>query len=453
MKSVIKKCCKGPGVLWPLIVILTWTANTSAIPTFARLYKTSCLTCHVAPPKLTPFGEVFRQNGYQIPKDGGESIKEEPLKLGADGYKKVFPKAVWPGAIPGALPLSFRARTGFTGEVTDTGTFTRFTPATLQMMMAGTFSDNVTFFIGAHLFDLGVAGTLDRFYLQIDNILSNVIPEHLLFARIGQFIPEMVPFLSNHRSLTLTPYAMNTYDLSLGNIFLAGHTHGAGPFGLENLQIGAELSGVAHGRLRYVAGVVNGNGPNTLDNNKAKDFYGRISAKAGGMSFTNAGGIIAQSGQNWSEKSLIAGAFAYKGAKPNTGYKSPKDLDFYRVGGDLSIFFSDLNVFGGVIFGADEKVMASKLIANEYNLFFVEGNYIVFPWLIPVVRYEQANTENALPVQSMPGMDMGGTQGPRRLVMSVTCLLRANVKFIAEAPFDVNTNKFQSIQLGMDFSF
>ena len=43
-----------------------------AIPAFARRYETSCQTCHVAFPRLTPFGEAFRRNGYRFP-DGGDA--------------------------------------------------------------------------------------------------------------------------------------------------------------------------------------------------------------------------------------------------------------------------------------------------------------------------------------------------------------------------------------------
>ena len=422
------------------LIFIGWPRDCRAIPVFARVYQTSCVTCHVAPPKLTPFGEVFRQNGYEIPNDDGESVKEEPQKLGADAYKRVWPKAIWPGAIPGKIPLAFRGRTGFSLMQTDSGVYTHFIPPTLQLLMAGTLGEHLTFFVGAHLFDAGELGSVDRFYLQFDNILSSVIPPHLLFLRAGQFIPEMVPFLSNHRSLTLTPYAMNTYDASLGNTFSAGHAHGESSFGIENLQIGAELSGVVAQRLRYVAGIVNGSGPNALDNNQAKDFYGRLSYKFGGMSFTDPGGIVAQSGKNWVEQSLVVGVFGYKGAKPNAGYVRPKDLDFYRVGGDLSLSLWDLNLFGGFIRGVDEKVVGTRLGTAEYNLFFAEANCVVFPWLIPVVRYEQALADTI-------------ANGPRRLVANLTFLVRANVKIVAEVPVDVVTRKVQRLEIGTDVSF
>src|SRR3972149_6494809 len=53
-----------------------------AIPVFARKYKTSCQTCHVAFPRLNAFGEAFRRNGYQFPQNDEGYVKEEPLAIG-----------------------------------------------------------------------------------------------------------------------------------------------------------------------------------------------------------------------------------------------------------------------------------------------------------------------------------------------------------------------------------
>ena len=90
------------------VLLLTLGTETSySIPAFARKYKTSCATCHNGYPKLNAFGEAFRRSGYQFP--GGtdpEFIKEEPVSLGAEGNKKAFPDAIWPGSLPGSSPLS-----------------------------------------------------------------------------------------------------------------------------------------------------------------------------------------------------------------------------------------------------------------------------------------------------------------------------------------------------------
>ena len=49
------------------VVVVGGASHAWAIPAFARKYKTGCVTCHTIFPKLTPFGEQFRRNGYRFP--------------------------------------------------------------------------------------------------------------------------------------------------------------------------------------------------------------------------------------------------------------------------------------------------------------------------------------------------------------------------------------------------
>ena len=91
----------------PLAVFL-WmmTERVEAIPAFARKYQTSCQTCHVAYPKLNAFGEAFRNNGYRFPRGDSDTIEDKPVPLGAPGWKRVWPKGVWPSDIPNLPPVA-----------------------------------------------------------------------------------------------------------------------------------------------------------------------------------------------------------------------------------------------------------------------------------------------------------------------------------------------------------
>src|SRR5512143_519767 len=86
-----------------VVVLLGFARKADAIPAFARKYGTSCQTCHVVYPKLTPFGEAFRRNGYRFPGVDSDYVKQETVPLGQDAQKKAFPNTVWPGWIP-AIP-------------------------------------------------------------------------------------------------------------------------------------------------------------------------------------------------------------------------------------------------------------------------------------------------------------------------------------------------------------
>ncbi|MFQ6673347.1 MAG: hypothetical protein ACE5GH_01025 [Fidelibacterota bacterium] len=466
------------GILLCFLVLLAIPEGAGAIPAFARKYGTSCQTCHVAYPKLTPFGEAFRQNGFQWPGDMENeeaNVKDKSVPLGAKAYKRVFPHAVWPGAIPGKVPLSFRARSGVKWENGEDGSLAEFELPTLQAMMAGTLGDNVGFFVGAHLFEEGDFGhaSVDRFYLKLNNVLSGTLPDHLLYVRFGQFIPEMVTFASNHRGLTLTSYAYNTYSPSAGPEFPAEHVHGnqghdeaegdghvhsdvekvTGPqFGIENFQLGVEASGLMRGRFRYVVGLVNGGTGH--EENQAKDGYFRLAYKLGGMAYDGSGGA-GMSGKNWVDNSVAVGLFGYRGLAFNEFTLSPKNLEIRRLGVDLNGFVGNLNLYGGFLLGSDEllkenehdhahedpEVEAPVLHAatTDFSLYFAEANYVLYPWLIGVLRYEQASP--------------GEYDTIRRLVPSVTLLYRANIKFVLESRFDLDNLDFSVLQIGLDFAY
>src|SRR5215813_10968334 len=49
-----------------------------AIPAFARKYGMPCSSCHEAWPKLSPFGQQFKDNGYQMGNDRDAPIFQSP---------------------------------------------------------------------------------------------------------------------------------------------------------------------------------------------------------------------------------------------------------------------------------------------------------------------------------------------------------------------------------------
>ena len=98
-------------VLW---IMLASVPKTSAIPAFSRKYQTSCTTCHNNFPELNDFGEAFKKSGFKFPKDDETFVKEPPVLLGSKAQKEAFPNAVYPGEIPGSVPVAFRYSGNFT---------------------------------------------------------------------------------------------------------------------------------------------------------------------------------------------------------------------------------------------------------------------------------------------------------------------------------------------------
>lgn len=407
--------------------------TTEAIPVFARKYETSCVTCHIGFPKLNSFGEAFRLNGFQYPKHDFDHVDDEPVSLGSEAYKRVFPNSVWPNDIPGTPPISFRVRSEFS-YVDQAAVKTKFGQPSLILMTAGTLGENVGFYAGAHLFENGEVGSIDRAYLQLSNLFGSTL-YHALSLRIGQFIPNIVPF-ANHRGLALTPYAFNTYSATSEG-FEVGHAHGGESFGLETFQLGVEASGIINKRIKWGAGFVNGSGV-TQESNTAKDGYLSASYKFGGMAYDGTVGAQDSKGRNWIDNSIALGSFAYFGSHENGGVTGPTDLRRERYGADFNILLNNSNLFGGWIRGRDEAIEGGLLVDKKYDLAFAELNQVFYPWLIGLARYERAK-----PVS---------TAAINRTVLGFTALYRANIKFVVETAFDPDDIEFSNLNISLDFA-
>ncbi|HEY6930211.1 MAG TPA: hypothetical protein VJA66_11080, partial [Thermoanaerobaculia bacterium] len=97
--------------LWFGAMLTLFAASqANAVPAFSRKYQTSCQTCHVIFPKLNPFGEAFRLNGYHMPQETEEQIKQKPVSLGAEAYERMWPEMVFPSDLPSFVPLALNTK-------------------------------------------------------------------------------------------------------------------------------------------------------------------------------------------------------------------------------------------------------------------------------------------------------------------------------------------------------
>ena len=94
-------------------ILMVAPSSSYAIPAFSRLYGTSCTTCHLDFPKLNDFGKAFKDAGFKFPKDDESFLKVPPIMLGAPAQAELWPKTVYPGTIPGILPVGLRYNTYF----------------------------------------------------------------------------------------------------------------------------------------------------------------------------------------------------------------------------------------------------------------------------------------------------------------------------------------------------
>lgn len=390
-----------------ILVNLFFINLAFAIPTFARKYRTSCGTCHIGFQKPTPFGETFRQNGYQIPAGDAAYIKEEPVKLGADAWKKVWPKQTWPGEIPSQVPIAFYAHQRIFVDENKVPATTNFKfPHEFKLFTAGTTGDLLSFWGEYNL----QSSTLNRLFAQFNDLFLKdsggrfaFLPEDALNLRIGRLDVGTIGFPINLRRTINKPLPY-TYTVADG-------------WDLADLQSGLEVNGVLKSRFKYALGLVNGPGAGLTgagstgtpsgveDENDKKDVYGRIAYKFGGLSFDGKDwGQEAELKQtdNWVDNAITLGLFGYWGTS-TVGTTSLWENDFRRLGFDYRFNFGNLDIYGAYVRGVDKSPASTKdgLITRgtvggvDSFSWFVEADYVFYPWLSAVLGYEQVTYDKA----------------------------------------------------------
>jgi hypothetical protein len=231
----VAKLVNSRQALFVLLVVasaLMFSGQSHAIPAFARMYGTSCSTCHIDFPKLNDFGKAFKDAGFKFPKDDEQMLKIPPVMLGAPANKEQWPKAIWPGTIPGQPPIGLRYNNylQFTGNrnsfnsLTPPGSVPIFVPTAdfetglFSIFTAGNFGSDIAFWVDND-FSVGGAnsnGGLGEAYLKFVNISRLMkLPEHSLNLRVGQ-IELDIPFTAS-KSIWVSPYDIYS-QATLGNI-------------------------------------------------------------------------------------------------------------------------------------------------------------------------------------------------------------------------------------------
>src|SRR5689334_7018189 len=184
------------GIVGVFLVMLGSVPKSSAIPAFSRKYQTSCTTCHNNYPELNDFGEAFKKSGFKFPKDDETFVKEPPVLLGSKAQKEAFPGAVYPGEIPGSVPVAFRYSGNFTYNAKQpitAGFLPRtdlFVPNTFTIIGAGSFGPTLSFWVDNDISaggDNAAAGLGDG-YLKVNDLGHALgLPKDTLNLRMGQF--------------------------------------------------------------------------------------------------------------------------------------------------------------------------------------------------------------------------------------------------------------------------
>jgi hypothetical protein len=192
------------------------------------MYGTSCSTCHIDFPKLNDFGKAFKDAGFKFPKDDEQMLKIPPVMLGAPANAELWPKAIWPGTIPGQPPIGLRYNNYFQYTSGSRNNFNQlpnangsgipyYIPATdfetgfFSIFTAGNFGSDIAFWVDD---DISVAGAngnggLGQAYLKFVNIGRFMkLPQNALNLKVGQIELE-IPF-TQALSIWVSPYDIYT---------------------------------------------------------------------------------------------------------------------------------------------------------------------------------------------------------------------------------------------------
>ena len=449
----------GTIVAWAFLVS---APKSSAIPAFSRKYQTSCTTCHNNYPELNDFGLVFKKNGFKFPKDDEVFVKEPPVLLGSKAQKEAFPGAVYPGEIPGFLPIAFRYSGNFNWNASQpkpvqTASFVPqtdlFAPNTLTIISAGSFGPNLAFWIDNDISTSGSGanGGLGDGYLRY-NDLGHIfgLPKNALNVRFGQFELDL-PF-TQARSIYPSSYDIFS-EKPVGQGPTCGLTQTAcqttnNPFFLGTPQRGIEFGGYPNnGNFTWSVAVVDGTNsayglPGTLSTRNTKDVYVRVSQQFNLERDPESRSAIQAAGPTGphDHTSIRVGAFYYYGKNEfnyggsQFGFLGAIDEPFYRAGGDIRFKFRNkVELFGVGMVGHDKDhnvdTVAQTITpahAVTYTGGFAGSNFWIYPWLITYMRYDFVNS----PTDFFNSVSQYQTRN--RYSPGFQVLVRANIKVIGE---------------------
>jgi hypothetical protein len=372
-----------------------WSADSFAVPVFARKYHTACSTCHLAFPVRNGFGEAFRNNGYRFPNDADdEMIKEEPVTLGQEAYKNVFPNAIWPSDLPNMPSLGFLAQASVSvSKDKDSEKYkdTAFDEE-LGIFFAGTVTHHISYFGDFAL--NSEAATLGRLVL----LWSFKPGVNLALGDVG--FPELFTSVSARPNGDKDSYSTSLPNPNRGvELRIAGNTGACGGYS-------------------FLAGIGRNSSP--LDDEHGGNFfdtrYVRATYKIGGNGLlSGVGGTIGIPAIGMDNSVTIGLNYVNsdKGGVPSTA--------------DLALNGRTRNAYGADImanygsFRAIAQYSRFNEVVDEFGQDWgkrtalgLEGDYWVYPWLYGVIRYEKIDDNlNGKISKVIPG---------------VAALLRANAK-------------------------
>lgn len=419
--------------------------EAQATPAFARKYHASCATCHAGAPRLNPFGEAFRLNGFRWPNPAGfdknqildKSIRvEQPIPLTSDSEKEhqlKSPSLIY-GDIPGTIPLSVR-------NITAINTYDAGQPTIdeeLELQIAGTIGDRLSIFGHVNFHQTSgenqqVPVTKLMYWAQVQ--YRNLFNSSLLNLAVGVIGVEDngLPNIRDHSTQRYTLESPFFYKQTI--LYPSSVTFNK----KDVLQFfrrgpGVRLAGNV-ARWRYNIGYQKGQ--QELGGTKSNELFYTMAAKIGGMDYY---GKPAEKSYSypWFENSLQVGTIVKYGntniIAPDLLSKQVETMDnYWRAGADAHLQLNKFSVKVGYIVGTNNDPYGSYATANKFtdksvsiNTYVIWPEYWITPWLLVGAWYEYEN-------MTYPAELNLGNQTRARIVPNLQMMLTPNFRIGLEA--------------------
>jgi hypothetical protein len=370
--------------------------GTFALPAFARKYGMPCSSCHDSWPRLSPFGQAFKDNGYQLMDDRDAPIYQNP------GYWPVTFRItpIWHRESTNRVAVDgtgAAAGTTVEAQVTTHG----FDWSGLDFHTAGTLARNISFYVLPSSDSTG-AFHFESVWARLDNLFQS----SWFNVKVGKF--ELDNLQSEKRILTLSNVGGSYQNYHFQPLVTPGGSangfaaEGLYKFGIGDNQVGIEWMGHSKDdRTRISASLLNSNDgqPNFTSNNgqggfitgKAYDGYFAASQafQVGSLGLQRVGGF-GYVGEAPTSCQFSAGGTCIVGA--GVGNKL-----FYRAGFIGMWFVKKFDVTTMYFHGWDDVALTAAAPdtapltgarSPSWNGALIEPHYTVNPRVVFTGRYE-----------------------------------------------------------------
>ena len=299
-----------------------------AIPAFARRYQIGCFHCHDGYPKLSTFGQKFKERGFRLEE-------EEPFSV-----------AKWIRTVPAIVRAEARRDFVEDQDGVNSGILKGISAGNLGRRWSYWVDDIVAITEGEDTFS----------HLKPNNawLRCEVVKDEKLYAKAGRMELDL-PF-TQVRTPHLFPYP----------IYATGALSGSENLG--DFQEGLELGGKLRGDLRWSVAVVR--------------------ARAAGADDASGGHAFLRARKRTGDNRF--GLFTYVGRNSRTFGTDEQRRDILRLGGDASVWWRRLNLYGVYLYGRNDTYSRDPFpdpgVVESFNGGFLQADYHLSDWLAATLR-------------------------------------------------------------------